>query len=108
MIRSFKDRLTRAVFEGESPKGFPADIARVARRKLRYMNAASDLNDLSSPPANRLEALKHIVPVSIRFAPTTSGASVSSGPPRGPKMLRLSTITRFFSRRLRMSKTGRR
>jgi proteic killer suppression protein len=59
MIRSFKDRLTRAVFEGESPKGFPADIVKVARRKLRYLNAASDLNDLRSPPANRLEALKH-------------------------------------------------
>ncbi len=59
MIRSFKNRLTRAVFEGETPKGFPADIVRVARRKLRFLNAASDLNDLKSPPANRLEALKH-------------------------------------------------
>jgi proteic killer suppression protein len=59
MILSFKDRLTQAVFEGESPKGFPADIVNVARRKLRYLNAASDLNDLKSPPGNRLEALKH-------------------------------------------------
>lgn len=59
MIRSFKDRLTRSVFEGESPKGFSTDIVKIARRKLRYLNAASDLNDLRSPPANRLEALKH-------------------------------------------------
>jgi proteic killer suppression protein len=29
----------------------------VARRKLRYLNAADDLGDLRSPPGNRLEAL---------------------------------------------------
>jgi proteic killer suppression protein len=29
----------------------------VARRKLRYLNAAADLGDLRSPPGNRLEAL---------------------------------------------------
>ncbi len=41
----------------ESPKGFPADLVKVARRKLRYLNAAADLRDLRSPPGNRLEAL---------------------------------------------------
>ena len=29
----------------------------MARRKLRYLNAAGDLGDLRSPPGNRLEAL---------------------------------------------------
>jgi toxin HigB-1 len=29
----------------------------VARRKLRYLNAAEDLGDLASPPGNRLETL---------------------------------------------------
>jgi len=29
----------------------------VARRKLRYLNAAADLGDLRSLPGNRLEAL---------------------------------------------------
>jgi len=29
----------------------------VARRKLRYLDAARSLNDLRVPPANRLEAL---------------------------------------------------
>ena len=42
---------------GQSPKGFPSDLVNVARRKLRYLNAASDLGDLRSPPGNRLEAL---------------------------------------------------
>ena len=57
MIRDFRDKATEAVFAGESPKGFPADLVRVARRKLRYLNAAADLGDLRSPPGNRLEAL---------------------------------------------------
>ena len=57
MIRSFRDKAIKSVFNGESPKGFPADLVKVARRKLRYLNAAGDLGDLRSPPGNRLEAL---------------------------------------------------
>lgn len=57
MIRSFRDRATEAVFHGESPKGFPADLVKVARRKLGYLDAAHDLRDLRVPPGNRLEAL---------------------------------------------------
>ena len=58
MIRSFKDRITEAVFHGQCPKGFPADIFPVARRKLGMLDAARTLNALRVPPANRLEALK--------------------------------------------------
>lgn len=57
MIKAFRDKRTEAVFDGESPKGFPADLVKVARRKLRYLHAAVSLNDLRSPPGNRLEAL---------------------------------------------------
>jgi proteic killer suppression protein len=57
VIRRFRNKATEAVFHGESPKGFPADLVKVARRKLRYLNAASNLADLRSPPGNRLEAL---------------------------------------------------
>jgi proteic killer suppression protein len=57
MIRTFKDRKTEAVSRGESPKGFPSDLVKVARRKLGYLDAARDLRDLVQPPGNRLEAL---------------------------------------------------
>jgi toxin HigB-1 len=57
VIRSFRNKTTEAVFNGENPKGFPADLIKVARRKLRYLNAAGDLGDLRSPPSSRLEAL---------------------------------------------------
>jgi len=57
MIRSFKDRMTEAVFRGESPKRFPSDLVKIARRKLGYLDAAVDLRDLRQPPGNQLEAL---------------------------------------------------
>jgi proteic killer suppression protein len=58
MITSFKDRRTAAVFSGRSPKGFPSDLVAVSRRKLGYLEAAVTLDDLRSPPGNRLEALQ--------------------------------------------------
>lgn len=57
MIESFHDRRTAAVFAGRMPKGFPTDIAAAARRKLRVLDAATQLDDLRNPPGNRLEAL---------------------------------------------------
>ncbi len=59
MIKSFKDRRAQAIFEGRQPgKGFPTDLIRAARRKLIMLTEARTLNDLRSPPSNRLEALK--------------------------------------------------
>jgi toxin HigB-1 len=58
MIVGFRNGLTKAAFNGEALKGFPADLLKVARRKLNYLDAAISLEDLRSPPGNRLEALK--------------------------------------------------
>jgi proteic killer suppression protein len=58
MIRSFRDKRTEAVFNGQQPKGFPSQIFATAQRKLTMLNAATILDDLKIPPANRLEALK--------------------------------------------------
>jgi toxin HigB-1 len=59
MIRGFRDAKTEAVFRGECPKGFPADILKVARRKLAMVDAAGKLQDLRRPPNNRLHKLEH-------------------------------------------------
>jgi len=73
MIVRFRDKVTEAVFNGECPKGFPADLVQVVRRKLRYLHAAANLADLRSPPGNRLEALagdrkgQHAVRVNDQF-----------------------------------------
>jgi len=37
---------------------FPAAIIKVALRKLDYLNAAKNINDLRVPPGNRLEKMK--------------------------------------------------
>lgn len=61
MIRSFGNKLTEALFHGETTrevKRLPPDLVRVAVRKLDLLNAATHLKDLRSPPGNRLEALK--------------------------------------------------
>ena len=58
MIRSFKSKVTEAIFNGQCPKGFPVQVFPVARRKLEALEAAEQLADLRIPPGNRLEALK--------------------------------------------------
>ncbi len=46
------------LFGREAPKGLSLALAKIARRKLVQLNNAGALGDLSSPPGNRLEALK--------------------------------------------------
>jgi len=58
VIRSFSDKRTAEIFANRVPKGFPTDILAAARRKLAILDAAETLNDLRSPPGNRLEALQ--------------------------------------------------
>ena len=57
MIGSFKDRKTRAVFEGLPARQWHA-IRAIAKRKLDQLAAAKTLSDMRVPPGNRLEALK--------------------------------------------------
>ena len=58
IIKSFNDELTHSVWNRKRVKKFPSDIFKVARRKLGFLEDASDINDLRIPPGNRLEALK--------------------------------------------------
>jgi toxin HigB-1 len=57
MIRSFADKRTAAIWADRMPKGFPSNLGKVSRRKLRVLAAATRLEELRQPPANRLEAL---------------------------------------------------
>ncbi len=58
MIKSIKDKETEKVFRRERSRKLPADIQQVAYRKLRMISNAKNLQDLRSPPANRLEKLR--------------------------------------------------
>lgn len=57
MIKTFADKDTEALFNGERVRRF-ASIEKTARRKLEYLDAATLLEDLRVPPDNRLEQLR--------------------------------------------------
>ena len=61
MIQRFGDDFTPDIYNGVASartRRFPAGLLPIARRKLDMLNAATTLQDLASPPGNRLEALK--------------------------------------------------
>ena len=58
MIQSFRDAATADLFEKRKSRRW-GGIAAVALRKLDMLEAAVHLNDLRTPPANRLERLAH-------------------------------------------------
>jgi proteic killer suppression protein len=58
MIKSFADRETEKVWNGEFSSKLPNEIQPISRRKLRMLNNAQTINDLRIPPSNRLEKLK--------------------------------------------------
>ncbi len=57
MIRSFRSRDTARLADDIVVRRFRS-IERAARRKLEVLASAASLNDLRSPPGNRLEALR--------------------------------------------------
>jgi proteic killer suppression protein len=60
VIASFGDRATEDLYHGRKSKAarrLPANVVTAALRKLDMINAAQVLQDLASPPGNRLEAL---------------------------------------------------
>jgi len=58
MIKSFRDKETEKIFSRQISTKLPQDIQRIARKKLVMLDAAAQLNDLRTPPGNRLEALQ--------------------------------------------------
>jgi proteic killer suppression protein len=61
VIIDFGDQTTEDIFNGldtKQARSIPNTVWRVAVRKLDMINAAHELKDLRSPPANRLELLK--------------------------------------------------
>jgi len=57
VIRSFRDKDTARLFEREPVRKWGSDVQRLGLRKLRVLDAATILEDLKSPPGNRLEKL---------------------------------------------------
>ena len=58
MIKSFASKETEQIWNGVFTKKLPDNIQSLARRKLRMIHNAQNINDLRIPPANHLEKLK--------------------------------------------------
>jgi proteic killer suppression protein len=58
MIKGFQCKETGKIWSGQGSRRLPQTIQQLARRKLRMLNNARNLDDLRIPPANRLERLK--------------------------------------------------
>ena len=58
MIQSFRDRDTERLFNREPVRRLSLEVQRNGLRKLRQLDAAVGLADLTVPPGNRLERLR--------------------------------------------------
>jgi proteic killer suppression protein len=58
VIVSIRDADTRLLWEPGKTRRIPANIRISAWKKLAILNAALELDNLTAPPGNRLEALK--------------------------------------------------
>jgi proteic killer suppression protein len=58
MIKSFADKETEKLFRGRRSRAVPEHARERALSKLLVLNAATDVEDLRSPPGNHLEKLR--------------------------------------------------
>jgi len=58
VIKTFKCKETRKIWEGEASRKLPVDIQDRALRKLRQLDVSLNIEDLKSPASNHFEYLK--------------------------------------------------
>jgi proteic killer suppression protein len=58
MITTFGNKATALLFTGSFVRSLPTQIQHIAHRKLLMIHAAASVEDLYTPPGNRLEALQ--------------------------------------------------
>lgn len=55
MIKAFADKRTEQIFNGIRVKKLDTILQKKALRRLRYIDAAENIEDLRIPPSNKLE-----------------------------------------------------
>jgi plasmid maintenance system killer protein len=79
LIRGFRDRDTERLWNEEKSRRFPADLRRVALRKLQMLDAAAAVSDLAIPPGIGWSGFEAAVKVNTASASTTNIGSALSG-----------------------------
>lgn len=57
MIKSFKDKETQKLFMGRRQKAVSQDVERRAQVKLAQLNEVETVEEMATPPGNRLRKL---------------------------------------------------
>ncbi|HEX4096570.1 MAG TPA: type II toxin-antitoxin system RelE/ParE family toxin [Caulobacteraceae bacterium] len=65
MIQSWRGKEAEAIFKGDRAKGVHSDLARAARRRLAQLDQAQSVEDMRSPPGNRLHLVEGKWSVSV-------------------------------------------
>ena len=86
----------KKIFNRLFSRKLPQNIQHLARRKLVILDAATELNALSIPPGNGLEASKGEREGNAAYESTTNGGYVSNGAMVIRMMLKLLIIIRRF------------
>ena len=58
MIKSFKCKYTKQLFDGKYQKKFSQAVNKVGKRKLDMLETSFGWEDLRTPPSNKLEHLQ--------------------------------------------------
>jgi toxin HigB-1 len=80
VIRSFANKETEDLFKGDAPRGVAADLARAARRRLQQLDAALRVEDMRTPPGNRLHKVGEVWSISVNMQYRITFAWSSEGP----------------------------
>lgn len=67
MIQSWKGKEAQTIHQGRTPRGVSADIAKAAKRRIDQLDAATRLDDMRSPPGNRLHQVGGVWSVSVNM-----------------------------------------
>lgn len=57
MIKTFRDKATKKLFETGETTHFLREVSRRAIRRLEFIHLAASMEDLRVPPSNRFHAL---------------------------------------------------
>jgi proteic killer suppression protein len=80
VIQSWKNKSAEAIHQGRAIRGVSAEVAKAAKRRLDQLHAAARLDDLRSPPGNRLHLVGERWSISVNMQYRITFVWGQSGP----------------------------
>ena len=80
MIQSWKSDDAEAILKGLAPRGIHQDVIKAARRRLQQLDAATRVEDMATPPGNRLHKVGKVWSISVNMQYRITFTWGQSGP----------------------------